>query len=100
MFEKFTIRTKPYETSPFQSEPGFSLLKMLSFDPIGEFSAEECISWAFLTLLGCCIYYFYGVIKKRVSLRILGKTKKAAEKRQGAEIDCGKENCQRARAER
>ncbi|KAI5165848.1 hypothetical protein NEIG_01026 [Nematocida sp. ERTm5] len=72
MFERFTIRTKPYETSQFQSDKHFSVMKMLSLDPIGALAADEFTAWIILTLLLCFIFYLYSILKKAAKKRIFG----------------------------
>lgn len=90
MFDTFTIRTKPYETSPFKSDSHFSLLKMLSLDPLRSLNAEEFFVWIFLTLTLCCIYSAYsllkGVLRKRI-LRTNRNTVIKEEQAKGARIE-------------
>ncbi|KAI5162317.1 hypothetical protein NEAUS03_1983 [Nematocida ausubeli] len=72
MFERFTIRTTPSETSRFKGDKHFSLLKMLSLDPIQALNAEEFAAWVGLTLIICLMLYLYSLLKRAIKKKILG----------------------------
>ncbi|KAI5192141.1 hypothetical protein NEMIN01_1834 [Nematocida minor] len=74
MFETFTIRTKPNETSPFKSDSKFSLMKMLSLDPLRSLNADEFAAWVLLTLFICFVYYMYSLLKASIMKKIFARS--------------------------
>lgn len=70
MFETFTIRTKPSATSTFKNDSNFSLLKMLSLDPLACLGAEEFIAWMLLTLAICLVLYTYSLVWQAITARL------------------------------
>lgn len=70
MFDTFTIRTVQKGVSAFWSEHSFSLLKLLSPDPLHLLGADEFVVWVALTLLLALLYYVYSLLHNRVAKRL------------------------------
>ncbi|KAI5190586.1 hypothetical protein NECID01_1027 [Nematocida sp. AWRm77] len=73
MFDNFTIRTVQKDTSTFPTERGFSLLKLLSPDPLQFLSSEEFLVLTVLTLFLALLYYIYHVLKRKILKRLSGR---------------------------
>jgi hypothetical protein len=65
LFSTFICRTVKIPASMFARDPGFSLMKLLSPDPLGILHLEEFVLWALLTLVLVSGFYFRSLFSGR-----------------------------------